>query len=261
MPNSIQDPTITGTTASTPLSIQFSAKEVVKYLVIGIILLDIAHIAGFVMDYVMHMNTKFSWYVVRYFDLNQEDNFPSYFSTFILAFAALLLFVIYGHQRKNKAKNATYWLVLGLIFVFLSTDECIQIHEEIGKIIHPKVTNDLSGFLYWSWVIPYAFFVLAVVIYFLRFVLALPIFTRNLVFISGFIYVAGAMGFELIEGYFFKKYGLDHIYNRICYFIEENMEMIGVAIFIYALLDHMASLKVRVNFIESKQQTDSQVHG
>ncbi len=229
-------------------SVSFSPWGIVRYLVYSIIFLMLAHIAGFILDYVMHLNTKFSWYVVRYFDLNQEDNFPSFFSALILAFAALLLFLIYDHQRSIHAKKTIYWLVLGLIFVFMSTDECIQIHEEIAKIIRPKMGNDHGGLLYWAWVVPYAVVVLGVVIYFLRFVLSLPKFTRNMFFLSGFIFVSGALGLEMLEGYFFKLYGLDHIYNRILYFVEETMEMGGVTLFIYALLDFMAVSSLRVSF-------------
>ena len=229
----------------------FSPRGIVKYLVYTIIFLLLAHIAGFLLTYVMHVDTKFSWYLVRYFDLNLEDNFPGFFSALILAFAAVLLFIIYAYQKKNHEPRTIYWLILGVIFVFLSTDECVQLHEEIAKIVRPKIGNDLSGLLYWAWVVPYSVILLGTVIYFLRFVLGLPTFTRNMFFASGFIFVSGALGLELVEGHFFKLYGMDHIYNRILYFIEEAMEMSGVTLFIYALLDYMVLLNIKISFTGS----------
>jgi len=54
-----------------------------------------------------------------------------------------------------------------------------------------------SGFLYWPWVISYscagAFFFLA----YLKFLRGLPRKTMTLFIVSGLIYVAGAIGFEI----------------------------------------------------------------
>ena len=227
--------------------VSFSPAAIVRCLLYCICFLLLAHIAGFILDYVLHSHSRFTEKMLQYFDLNLENNFPSFFSALILAFSALLLLIIYFYEKINNIKSARYWLVLGLIFIFLSFDESIQIHEDLAKFIRPKLATDLSGFLYWAWVVPYAFFVLAVVIYFMRFVLNLPTFTRNLFFLSGFIYISGALGLELLEGYFFKLYGLNHIYNRILYFTEELMEMMGVTIFIYALLKYMASHSIIIS--------------
>ncbi len=51
---------------------------------------------------------------------------------------------------------------------------------------------------------------------------------------------------EFPEGYFYKIYGLNHIYNRILYCLEELFEMSAVSLFIYALLDYMALHKIKL---------------
>lgn len=227
--------------------LNFSPSEIVKWLLWAIFFLSLGHIAAFIEDYVRHAYSKTAKNIIRYFDFNLENNVPTWFSLLILAFAAVLLFVIYIHKKRNHVKGAFYWLVLGLIFIFLSIDESVQIHEEVAKILRPKLGNDVSGLLYWAWVIPYGLFVIGAGFFFMRFVLNLPKQTRNLFFISGFMFVSGALGLEFVEGYFYKIYGLDHIYNRILYFVEELLEMGGVTLFIYALLDYMAANKIRFN--------------
>jgi hypothetical protein len=165
----------------------------------------------------------------------------------ILFFAALLFLVIYIHKKHTLTKGAHYWLTLCIIFIFLSVDESVGVHEEVAKIIRPSVSNDVSGFLYWAWVIPYGLFAISAAVYFMRFVLNLPVKTRNLFFLAGGLYVFGALILELPEGHFYKIYGLDHIYNRILYFIEELCEMGGVTILIYALLDYMAENSIHIS--------------
>lgn len=90
--------------------------------------------------------------------------------------------------------------------------------------------------------------VAGVVAFFFRWVLSLPATTRNLFLLSGGVFVLGALGFEFVEGYLYKQYGIDHIYNRVMYTLEELLEMSAVILFIYALLNYLASLNPLLHF-------------
>lgn len=181
----------------------FSPKSVTRVLTWAIFFLALGHIAAFIEDYVRHAYSHLAKNIIKWFDFNLEDNVPTWFSVIILAFAAILLFIIYAHKKKNNIKGAHYWLVLGCIFVFLSCDESVQVHEEVARLLRPSVKNDMGGFLYWAWVIPYSLFALATAVYFFKFVMSLPKQVRNLFFLSGFIYVFGALILEFPEGYFY----------------------------------------------------------
>jgi len=72
---------------------------------------------------------------------------------------------------------------------------------------------------------------------YLRFVLNLPDATRRLVIAAGVIYVVGAIGFELPEGMYRTAVGANvTIAYGFLTVLEETFEMIGVVLFIYALL-------------------------
>lgn len=228
-----------GTNTAAPIII--SPKGVAGVLAWCIVLLSLGHIAAFTEDYVRHAWSRTAKNIIKWFDFNLESNVPTWFSVIILAFAAMLFFIIYCHKKRSLIKGAHYWLTLCFIFLFLSMDESVQVHEEVAKILQPSVGTKLSGFLYWAWVVPYGVFVIAAAVYFLRFVVSLPVQTRNLFILAGGLYVFGALILEFPEGYFYLKYGLDHIYNRILYFVEELCEMSGVSVLIYALLNYMAS--------------------
>ena len=87
----------------------------------------------------------------------------------------------------------------------------------------------------------YPIFFLIVVAYLFNFVLAQAAKTRRLFFLSGLLFVGGAIGLEMLEGYVFKLYGTaGHIYIDMLCCAEELLEMVGVTVFIYALLDYLS---------------------
>lgn len=130
--------------------------------------------------------------------------------------------------------------MLGLVFLFLTLDEAVQIHEQTMVVVHyllPGLPSTLAS----AWVIPYALLALAAGLYFLKFVLKLPSRTRNLFILAGGIFVLGALGLEVAESYFYDNYGAAHIFSLSVFTLQELLEMIGVTLFIYALLDYISS--------------------
>ena len=185
---------------------------------------------------------------------------PAFFSSVILLVAAGLLYTIYLVSRKAGVPNGKgYWLALALIFVFMAIDESAQVHEHIAEFVRPQLNSDLNGLLYWSWVVPYAIAVVIVGAFFLKWVLALPANTRNLFIASGFMFVGAALGFELVEGYLYKQYGIDHLYNRIMYTLEELLEMTAIIVFIYALLQYLGTFKARLHLVNEATAVNEQL--
>ena len=54
--------------------------------------------------------------------------------------------------------------------------------------------------------------------------------------ISGAIFVFSAIGVEMLAAKNFTSDNFSEMVNAICYSIEELLEMIGIALFIYSLL-------------------------
>ena len=115
------------------------------------------------------------------FDVNIENNVPTFFSTFLLVSCAALLAVI-ANQPAVARREAAYWRWLCLIFLFLALDEDASLHE---LLIEPMKRHlPLDGPLFFAWVIPYGLAVLVVGLLFLKFVLRLPARTRRLVIVA-----------------------------------------------------------------------------
>ncbi|QNF34434.1 multidrug transporter [Adhaeribacter swui] len=228
-------------------SLKLNPRKITQRLFLIIFLLLTANTINVILQHTRPLENWILDSIDKFFNVNNEANIPTFYSAFLLLFAALVAYVTF-HQAKvsSSIKQARPWQVLAGLFVFVALDEIVQIHEFTSNFIRPWLKSDLSGLLYWSWVIPYFLLFLGVAAYLFRFVLNLPAYTRNIIILSGFIYVSGAIGLELLEGHFYKLYSLNHKYNELLYCLEEGMEMIGVTTFIYALLDHLNFLGFRI---------------
>lgn len=173
---------------------------------------------------------------INLFDFDTEGNFPSMFSSLNLLFCSILLF-INGLAHNRKSNNFYSWMGLSAIFLFLSVDEMISLHERLTSITKNFV--DASGFLFNAWVIPYGIALVIVAVLYFRFLFRLPRNILILFIISFLIFATGAVGFEMIEGSHYEVYGeTPTLYYSVLYTIEETLEMLGIILFIYALLSY-----------------------
>lgn len=182
---------------------------------------------------------------VEMFRMQSERNVPTFFSGMLLAWAGCLLVFIGWATAKAGARYRWHWVVLGLMFWYLSLDEITSLHE------HYSLGNRLpifSGLVY-KWVITGTLLVLIVVAGFFRFWWQLEPRARLGFAVSAVVFVVGAIGFETLSGFYAKSYGEDFGFSVLIVF-EEGMEMIGVAIFIVVLLgvirDRVGPCRVRV---------------
>ncbi|MGI9553141.1 MAG: hypothetical protein ACR2MT_18180 [Aurantibacter sp.] len=174
------------------------------------------------------------------FDFNKEANIPTFYSAVSLLVCAFLLLYIYwmANRGKNK-KHKPYWLLFSLIFAFLAIDEIASIHEVLTVII--RNSYSFSGFLYYAWVIPYVMGTVLLGFIIIPFLSSLPKNIRSLFITAGLVFLSGAVGMELIGGMQDELYGKLNLEYMIYYTLEEFLEMLGTAIFIYALLTHIAN--------------------
>jgi hypothetical protein len=187
--------------------------------------------------------------LVYFFDARLEANIPTLFSTLIILLTSGLLYMIYHvvSRQKDQKNKKNYWLVLCMMFIFLGIDEAAVLHENFNKL-RPLI-GDNSGYLYYTWIIPYAFFVLIAGLFFIRFLLGLPEKTRRLSFIAGSVYVFSALGFEVFESRVTTLYGAGHMYDKLLCAVEEFLEMCGIILYIYALLDYLSQIAPQLKMV------------
>lgn len=174
---------------------------------------------------------------VRLVDVSEEANITSWFSSALLLMAALLLFVITRLKKIDQAPFSRHWGFLSLVFMFLSLDEAAKIHEMMIKPL--RSLFHATGIFYYSWLIVAIPLVILFAVIYMRFVFSLPNRTRNQVIAAAFLFLAGAVGFEMLGGLFYNV-ELSGVYlSSILVTFEELLENLGIVIFISALMTYI----------------------
>jgi len=187
--------------------------------------------------------------LVHMFDVNEERNLPAWFSSTILLLCGFLLGTIARIRSGQRHPYARHWRSMAVIFCALSIDEIVCMHEMTMRPL--KGALNAGSFLMYAWVIPGSAFAALFALANVKFLLHLPRRTRGLFVASGAIYVAGALGLEMVGAYY-DSFGkvTDWPYVVICT-LEEMCEMAGVILFIHTLMTYLRDQIGEVDVRES----------
>lgn len=186
-----------------------------------------------------------------------DTSIPTWYSSVALLLCSILLATIAATRKLQGERYVLHWAVLSIIFLLLSVDEVARIHETVGTALGKAFIEFIgfssTGFLHYTWIVAGAIFVLLVLLTYLRFLFHLPSKTLRLFLLSGVVFCAGALGFELLElqltsasfesgRYVWEDMSVATQRRMIIQgSIEDGLEMMGVVIFVYALLSYMSS--------------------
>jgi hypothetical protein len=203
--------------------------------VIAIALLVAASFAGTISRLYLGHDTLLG--LIPLFNVDAEANVPTWFSTAILLFAALLLAIIWRGEAARGGRFARHWGALALVFVYLSADEGGHIHEVIST---PHVLGAfMQTYEQITWLALNGVGLAIVCIAYRRFVFALPSDVLRLAVASAMVFIAGAVGVELAT-WTSRRIDPASAVIEFMPLVEESLEMLGVALFIYALLLYIA---------------------
>ncbi len=106
------------------------------------------------------------WLLRQFFDVDEEDSLPTWYSATALLLASFLLLLISRRKRIDRDPWVRYWYGLTLAFAALSMDEVAGLHETLNSLID------------FSWAIPGGIFAALFGLAYLRFLFHLPSRTR-----------------------------------------------------------------------------------
>ena len=177
-------------------------------------------------------------------NLDEEFNLTAIYSGVLLYVSSFLLKQIALSCRGGDVRG---WMLLSKVFLFLAFDEVFQVHElfvisDLRQYVHPSLAS--------IWVIPYgilfALFALKFIPFFLRLRRRVAVFAL----IAGGVYVTGAIVFEALNSWLVRTDQISRsgFYYELISGFEELFEMLGVIIFLYALLLELRSRFVRLEY-------------
>ncbi len=227
------------------LLMTISARKALHLLIgLSMILVVLHFVSRLIIEFTHPFPGSLPDLVQQKLNLDGELNLSSWFGQLLHFVAAGLLLLIGFAKSKAKRPYARHWLVLGLIFLFISFDEASQIHELMAAPVR-VLLNIESGPLLFAWVIPALLALLVLGLFFIRFWRHLPSRTRYLFLAALVVFVSGAAGMEIVAADYYSQAGpiaASQFFYACLTGIEEAMEMIGASIFIYSLLDYIARL-------------------
>lgn len=219
------------------LEIKLEPKIVLKISLLLVIALVIFSTTGQLYQYILANGNESR--LIKLFYLGYEKNVPTAYSSLSLLCCSLLLAIIARSKNIHRDRYRGHWLALSLIFLYLAIDEAISIHEKSMDITRDLLNT--GGFFYYAWIIPAIFLLGLFILIYLKFIRSLPQKTRFLFLFAGMLFVIGAIGMEMVGGKIFVMQGENQkslIYAMVAT-IEETLEMMGTAVFIYALLRYI----------------------
>ena len=234
------------TVPSRELEVHLSPRKTMRFLLFVVLGLVLASLVGQFSVYFLPDYPLRDTFAIL-FNVDGEQNVPSLYSASALLVCSILLAMITYAKKVAGDRYAPHWGALSIIFVYISLDEFLSLHER--NIDQLRAALHTSGFFYFAWVIPGAICVLICLLLFLGFLIA------------GTIFVSGALGMEMVDGYYASLYSQENIIYKLLTTIEEFLEMLGIVVFIYALLSyitsHVKGVSLRVNIIDDRKQRRS----
>ena len=231
------------------IKIAVSFRTVTRYLIAGVIFFAVVSTGIQICKYVL--NYRDDW--MDLFNLDRELNFPTWYSALMLGFCAILLKIIAVGKKQQGDRYTKDWQLLSVIFCWLAIDEVVSIHE---ILIIPEVSEalNLPWFLHSMWVIPGFVFVVWFGKRYSKFVRHLPSNSRRHFIIAACTYIGGALIMEMLGSHFAESIGQQHIVYALIATVEELLEMIGIVLFIRALLYYVSrwaeQLNLQINVLE-----------
>ena len=135
--------------------------------------------------------------VMQSLDLAGEMNPPTWFKMVPLLLCSLLLAAIAYIIKRNGGRYALQWGAMSVVFAVMSMDEVGTLHEHYIWNLRGRWPDNIL--LRYAWVYPLAVVVLLFVLASLRVLFDLPWEYRLLFIASGFLYVLGALGLEMLS--------------------------------------------------------------
>ncbi|MFZ3032938.1 MAG: hypothetical protein WA138_02860 [Parvibaculum sp.] len=187
--------------------------------------------------FIAHYGVETIFQDMRHIALDEEMCLGAWYSSMLMLTGAGLLFLISRLAARFEHRDVGYWTLLAFTFVGLSLDEATSVHEVFLEPI--RAALDISGPLYFAWVVPALIMVPLFGLAYLGFLRRLPRLYGLWFTISGAVFIAGALGMEMVGGVTFLAYGEHGLPYVLSFITEESLETLGMTSFVIALVSYL----------------------
>lgn len=214
-------------------AIRLSPRAVRRALLAIVGALTVASVIAQVLHY--GLEAPYAHGLVPLFDSDAEGNLPTWYSSLALLACSLLA----GLVARSTSGWDRRWLILAGLFFLAAVDESVRLHENANDLVSTDL--EAGGVLSALWVVPGLVLVAAVAVAYRPVVAGLPQRVRSLAVRGALLFAVGALGFEVVEGAVSDLVGeADSLADGLASVGQELLEMLGVVMFIEALMTYLA---------------------
>jgi len=230
-----------------PASLTISPKRVLRLLLVISLLFIAFDVAFQVVDDLASPGFPGWETAAIILDADQEASLPTWWGILLLLLCALASAL--AALAEAAPRERRYRWSLAAIFLLLSADEQAMAHEHL--IVPLRDRFGLGGILFYAWVVPALVAVAVLTLIYARFVLRRPPPIRNLLILSAAIFLSGALGLEMLGGWWTENRSDTELAYQMITSVEESLEYLGASLYIYAVLRDLqtgrSSLRVAVS--------------
>ncbi len=189
-----------------------------------------------------------SWQWEKFFNLDFENNIPTWFSGFLWLGSAIVSFLI--SSTSENLRKRILWFSVSLFFLYLGCDEVAVFHERLAGFIYSWIFGYNPNFngRNWALILP----PLAIIFCFGISLLLREDFKTHLkpavqIAIGFFIFILGAAGFDFLTGILVNIQSLNRT-QRFMIIAEELLEMSGSILILLGLLEFLNARNRRLRY-------------
>lgn len=197
--------------------ITISTRDYIASLVALAVVFICVHLG---INYYNYQVEELPWLLIQMFELDEENNLPTWFSSFILLNVAFFVYV--SSYRPNLPKRA-HWRFIAFGFLVLAIDEVAGMHETFNSSIEI------------NWAILGAILVLFIAAAYVPFLLSLRGKLALLFILAGALFISGAIITELLS----EDMDSDSWGYAVAVALEEGLEMFGALLFLWLNLKEL----------------------
>lgn len=166
-------------------------------------------------------------------DVDNEMSVYTWFSSSLILANAALLALITREKAARREGLIWHWGILAVLFVLLSADESLSLHEWLSHLIGQRIQG--GGLFHFVWVIPALLACLIGAVSYIPLIRALSPRPRLWLIASALVYLGGAVGMEMVAGRLIEQQGIHTMGYRLLATLEELLEGLGMIMFLHTL--------------------------
>jgi len=224
-----------------PLRLSISVRRVVQGLTVLILALSVVSFIGQVVSEFIITDNDYVERIAHWLDVNAEASIPTWYAALALMSCSVLLAIVALATRRRGRPYPIQWGLLSIGFALLSLEEIIGVHSQATKVLRSALSSTDGAGTGYALILGAVVLVgiIVLVALFGRFFLHLPRRTRMLFGIGIVTYLIGVLASDAVGDYLRGAFGGEGLLSIVILTLEEALEMIGVLILIYALLDYI----------------------